>query len=118
MNTLSKLLIGSTISIAALGGMAQAGDLICKVKGSDDVIMKNIEILRSNQALVSIDGSYTSPIMNNIYRIDGVDGQDISETPTYIAYSQYPLADHELLATVQVADQPAFTGMCTVTEEM
>lgn len=118
MNTMSKLLISSTISIAALGGVAQASDLICKVKGSDDVIMKNIEILRSNQSIVSIDGSYRSPVMGNIYRIDGVDGQDISETPTYIAYTQYPLADHELLATVQVADQPAFTGMCTVTEEM
>ncbi|ABZ78304.1 hypothetical protein Shal_3764 [Shewanella halifaxensis HAW-EB4] len=118
MNILSKLLISSTIGIAALSGAAQASDLICKVKGGDDVIMKNIEILRSNQALVKIDGSYMSPTMNNIYRIDGVDGQDISETPTYIAYTQYPLADHQLLATVQVADQPAFTGMCTVTEEM
>ncbi|WP_028766524.1 hypothetical protein [Shewanella fidelis] len=118
MNKLSKLLIGSTITIAALSSVAQAGDLICKVKGGDDVVMKNIEILRSNEALVSIDGSYKSPILNNIYRIDGVDGQDISETPTYIAYGQYPLADHELRATVQVADQPAFTGMCTVTEEM
>lgn len=118
MNTLSKLLIGSTISIAALGGVAQAGDLICKIKGSDDVIMKNIEILRSNQALVKIDGGYMSPTLSNIYRIDGVDGQDISETPTYIAYTQYPLADHQLLATVQVAGKPAFTGMCTVTEEM
>lgn len=118
MNKLSKLLIGSTISIAALGSAAQAGDLICKVKGSDDVIMKNIEILRSNESLVKIDGSYRSPVLGNIYRIDGVDGQDISETPTYIAYGQYPLANHELLATVQVADQPAFTGMCTVTEEM
>ncbi|GIU23478.1 hypothetical protein L2719_05360 [Shewanella schlegeliana] len=118
MNILSKLLIGSTISIAAMSSVVQAGDLICKVQGGDDVIMKNILIMRSNQFLVEINDSCKSPIFDNIYRIDGVNGQDISETPTYISYTQYPLANHQLLATVQVADQKAFTGMCTVTQEM
>ncbi|MGS0680356.1 hypothetical protein ACVBIL_04245 [Shewanella sp. 125m-7] len=118
MNIINKLLIGSTISVAALSGVAQAGDLICKVQGGDDVTMNNILIMRSNQFLVEIDGSCKSPILDNIYRIDGVNGQDISETPTYIYYTQYPLANHELLAIVQVNDKKAFTGMCTVTEEM
>ena len=118
MNTLSKILIGSTISIAALSTGVPASDLTCKVKGADDVVMNNITILRSNESIVKIDGSYKSPVMSNIYRIDAVDGKDISATPTYLYYNHYPLADHQLLATVQVDGQEAFKGLCTVSEEM
>ena len=118
MNIMSKLLIGSTLGIAALSTGVQASDLNCKVTGGDDVSMQNITILRSNESLVKIDGSYKSPIMSNIYRIDAVDGKDISETPTYLYYSHYPLADHQLWATVQIEGQEAFKALCTVTEEM
>ena len=118
MRITSKLLIATTLGVAAMSSAVQASDLTCKVKGADDVVMNNITILRSNESIVKIDGSYKSPVMSNIYRIDAVDGKDISATPTYLYYSQYPLADHQLLATVQVDGQEAFKGLCTVSEEM
>ncbi|QQX81340.1 hypothetical protein JK628_05600 [Shewanella sp. KX20019] len=118
MNTFNKLLLASTLSMAAITGTAQASDLKCKVTGGDDINMTNIEILRSNESIVKIDGGYKSAVLSNIYRIDGVDGKDISETPTYLYYSQYPLADHALRATVQVYGEDAVIGLCTVTEEM
>ena len=80
--------------------------------------MININILRSNEPVVKIDGGYKTPILSNIYRIDGVDGQDISATPTYLSYNQYPLADHKLLATIQVYGEEAVTGLCIVTDEI
>ncbi|AQS39328.1 hypothetical protein Sps_04222 [Shewanella psychrophila] len=117
MNIFNKALLASTLSIAAVTGGAQASDLTCKGKG-DDITMTNINILRSNESIVKIDGGYKSPILSNIYRIDGVDGQDISATPTYLSYNQYPLADHKLVATVQVYGEEAVTGFCIVTDEM
>ncbi|MFT5789868.1 MAG: hypothetical protein ACI8SJ_001988 [Shewanella sp.] len=118
MNTFKKVLLASTFGAVALTGMAHASDLTCKVSGGDNITMKNINILRSNESIVKIDGSYKSPVLSDIYRIDGVDGKDISETPTYLLYSQYPVADHALRATVQVYGEDAVTGLCTVTEEM
>ncbi|MPY22694.1 hypothetical protein [Shewanella sp. YLB-07] len=117
MNIFNTVLLASTLSIAAVTGVAQASDLTCKIKGGD-ITMTNINILRSNESIVKIDGGYKSPILGNIYRIDGVDGQDISATPTYLSYNQYPLADHKLFATVQVYDEEAVTGLCIVTDEM
>lgn len=118
MNTLSKVLLASTLSAVALTGMAHASDLSCKVTGGDNITMTNIDILRSNEFIVKIDGSYKTPILSNIYRIDGVEGKDISETPTYLSYKHYPSADHALVATVQVYGEPAVKGLCTVTGEM
>ncbi|NRB23203.1 hypothetical protein [Shewanella sp.] len=118
MNIFNKVLFASTLSIAAVTGVAQASDLTCKVKGGDDITMININILRSNEPVVKIDGGYKTPILSNIYRIDGVDGQDISATPTYLSYNQYPLADHKLLATIQVYGEEAVTGLCIVTDEI
>ncbi|MFT5788895.1 MAG: hypothetical protein ACI8SJ_001003 [Shewanella sp.] len=118
MHTITKVLLTSTLSMVALTGMAHASDLTCKVTGGDDITMTNIEILRSNESIVKIDGGYKSAVLSDIYRIDGVDGKDISDTPTYLSYSQYPLANHALVATVQVYGEPAVTGLCTVTDEM
>ena len=117
MNLFNTVLLASTLSIAAVTGVAQASDLSCKVKGGDDITMTNITILRSNESVVNV-GGYKSPILGNIYRIDGVDGQDISATPTYLSYNQYPLADHKLFATVQVYGEEAVTGLCIVTDVM
>ncbi|MCL1049418.1 hypothetical protein L2755_07250 [Shewanella abyssi] len=118
MHIFNKVLLAATFSMVAVTGMAQASDLKCKVTGGDNITMTNIEILRSNESIVKIDGGYKSAVLSNIYRIDGVDGKDISETPTYLYYSQYPLADHALRATVQVYGEPAVVGLCTVTDEM
>ncbi|MDO6619477.1 MULTISPECIES: hypothetical protein [unclassified Shewanella] len=117
MSSFKKTLLVSTLSIAALTGMAHASDLSCTVAGGDDITMANIDILRSNEPVVNIDG-YKSPILSNIYRIDAVDGQDISETPTYLLYNHYPLADHKLYAKVQVHGEEAVTGYCIVTGEI
>ena len=118
MNLMNKILLSSTLSMAVLTGMAHASDLNCTVADGDDISMINIDILRSNESLVKIDGSYKSAVMSDIYRIDGVNGKDISETPTYLLYDQYPLANHKLFATVQVYGEEAIKAQCIVTDEM
>lgn len=118
MSTIKTILLASTFSMVAMTGMANASDLNCTVAGGDDITMNNIEILRTNQPVVTIDGSYKTPILGNIYRIDSVDGKDISETPTFLSYNHYPSADHKLAATIQVYGQDAVRGNCIVTEQM
>ncbi|WP_144211561.1 hypothetical protein [Shewanella donghaensis] len=118
MNLMNKILLSSTLSLASLTGMAHASDLNCTVAGGDDISMVNIDILRSNEAVVSFDGGFKSAILSNIYRIDGIDGKDISDTPTYLLYEKYPLADHMMFATVQIDGQDAVKAQCIVTGEM
>lgn len=113
-----KILLAASLSMLAFTGTVSASDLTCTVTGSDDIVMNNIDILRSNEPMIKIDGGYKSAILSDIYRIDGVDGADISDTPTYLYYQQYPLANHKLAATVQVYGEEAVHGLCIVTEEM
>ena len=118
MSKAKTILLATSLSLLALTGTANASDLTCTVAGGEDIVMNNIDILRTNQPIVKIDGGYKSPILSNIYRIDGVDGVDISDTPTYLSYEHYPLADHQLAATVQVYGKDAVKSLCIVTDEM
>lgn len=118
MTKARKIILVTSLSMLALTGSVTASDLTCTVAGGDDIVMHNIDILRSNEPIISIDGGYKSAILSDIYRIDGVDGTDISDTPTYLYYQQYPLADHKLAATVQVYGEEAVHGLCIVTDEM